>query len=79
MKKVIEKTRPAYVLGIYYESPKLMCVYNESIMVKMEFELTMYVCGDRFLAYRAFSHLHLISKYWIKQIKNCSGCSYKPD
>ena len=44
MKKVIEKTQPAYVL---YESPeKCMGVYNESIVVKMEYEVTMYVCGD---------------------------------
>ena len=48
MKKVIEKTRSAHVLGGYYESPeKIMGVFNESIMVKMEFEVTMGVYVER--------------------------------
>ena len=48
MKKVIEKTWPAHVLGGYYESPeKIMGVFNESIMVKMEFEVTMGVYVER--------------------------------
>ena len=48
MKKVIEKTRSAQELGGYYESPeKIMGVFNESIMVKMEFEVTMGVYVER--------------------------------
>ena len=44
----MEKTRPAHVLGGQYETPeKIMGVFNESIMVKMEFEVTMSVCGER--------------------------------
>ena len=55
MKKVIEKTRSAHVLGGYCESPeKIMGVFNESIMVKMEFEVTMCVCGERPWAWRAW-------------------------
>ena len=42
MTKVIEKTRAPHVLGAPYESPeKRTGVFNESIMVKMEFEVTM--------------------------------------
>ena len=42
MKKVIEKTRPAHVFGWCQESPeKRTGVFIESIMVKMEFEVTM--------------------------------------
>ena len=42
MKKVIEKTRPAHVLGERQESPeKKTGVFDESIMVKMEFEVIM--------------------------------------
>ena len=42
MKKVIEKTRSAHVLGGRQESPeKRTGVYIEFIMVKMEFEATM--------------------------------------
>ena len=42
MKKVIEKIRPAHVLGDRQESPeKRTGVFIESIMVKMEFEVTM--------------------------------------
>ena len=42
MKKVTERTRPAHVLGVCQESPKKrMGVFIESIMVKMEFEVTM--------------------------------------
>ena len=76
MKKCIEKTRPAHALGRWYESPeKIMVVFHESIMVKMEFEVTMGVYGERLWAFRAWIRLHQISKYLIKQIKNCSGCS----
>ena len=54
MKEVFEKTRPAHVLGVQYESPeKIMGVYNESIIVKMEFEVTMNVCGERLWAFKA--------------------------
>ena len=57
MKKVIERTRPARVLGVYYVSPgKRMGVYNESIVVKTEFEVTMDVRGERLSAYRACQH-----------------------
>ena len=42
MKKVNEKTRPAHVSGGKYESPEPRTgVFDESIMVKMEFEVTM--------------------------------------
>ena len=42
MKKVIKKTQPAHVLGVRKESPeKRTGVFFESIMVKMEFEVTM--------------------------------------
>ena len=55
MKKVFEKTRPAHVLGWYYESPeKIMGVFNESIMVKIKFEVTMGVCGERAWRRRAW-------------------------
>ena len=55
MTEVIEKTRPAHVLGCSMNhQKKRMGVYNESIVVKMEFEVTMYVCGDRLWAYMAF-------------------------
>ena len=48
MKKVIEKTRPAHVLGGCQESPeKRTGVFIESIMVEMEFEVTMGVCIGR--------------------------------
>ena len=48
MKKVIEKTRSAHVLGGYCESPeKIMGVFDESIMVKMEFEVTMGVYVEK--------------------------------
>ena len=64
MKNVIEKTRPAHALGGWYESPeKIMGVFNESIMVKMEFEVTMGVYGERLWAFRAWIRLHQISKY----------------
>ena len=50
----MEKTRPAHILGGQYESPeKIMGVFNESIMVKMKFEVTMGVCGERPWAWRA--------------------------
>ena len=46
MKKVIKKTRPAHVLGGRQESPeKRTGVFIESIMVKMEFEVTMGLYG----------------------------------
>ena len=46
MKKVVKKTQPAHVLGGRQESPeKRMCVFIESIMVKMEFEVTMGLYG----------------------------------
>ena len=46
MKKVTEKTQPAYALGGQYESPeKIMGVFNESSMVKIEFEVTLGACG----------------------------------
>ena len=42
MKNVIEKTRAPHVLGGQYESPEPRTgVFDESIMVKMEFEVTM--------------------------------------
>ena len=42
MKKVIKKTRHAHVLGVRRESPeKRTGVFNESVMVKMEFAVTM--------------------------------------
>ena len=42
MKKVFKKSRPAHVLGGCQESPeKRTGVFIESIMVKMEFEVTM--------------------------------------
>ena len=42
MKKVSEKTRPAHVLEGRQESPeKKTSVFDESIMVKMEFKVTM--------------------------------------
>ena len=42
MKKVIEKTWPPHVLGGQYESPEPRTgVFDESIMVKMEFEVIM--------------------------------------
>ena len=64
MKNVIEKAWPAHVLGRQYESPeKIMGVFNESIMVKMEFEVTMGVYGERLWACRAWIRLHQISKY----------------
>ena len=53
-KKDIEKRRPAHVSAVLYESPeKLMGVFNESVMVKMELEVTMDVCGERLWASRA--------------------------
>ena len=55
----------------------IMGVFNESIMVKIKFEVTM-VCvetGERPWAWRAWYDLHQISKYSIKLIKNCSGYS----
>ena len=46
MKKVIKKTRPAHVLGGRQGSPeKRTVVFIESIMVKMEFEVTMGLYG----------------------------------
>ena len=46
MKNIIEKTEPAHVLGGRQESPeKRMGVFIESIMVKMEFEVTMGLYG----------------------------------
>ena len=46
MKKVIKKTRPAHVLGGRQESAeKRTGVFIESIMVKMEFEVTMGLYG----------------------------------
>ena len=42
MKGVIERTRPAHVLGGRQESPeKRTGVFIKSIMVRMEFEVTM--------------------------------------
>ena len=42
MKKVIEKTRPPHVLSGQYESPESRTgVFDEYIMGKMEFEVTM--------------------------------------
>ena len=42
MKKRVKKSRPAHVLGVRQESPeKIMGVFIESNMVKMEFEVTM--------------------------------------
>ena len=46
MKKVIEKTRPAHVLGGQYESPeKRTGDFIEFIMVKIEFEVIMGLYG----------------------------------
>ena len=42
MKKVMTKTRPAHILAGRQESPvKRTGVFIESMMVKMEFEVTM--------------------------------------
>ena len=42
MKKVIEKTRGPHILGGQYKSPEpITCVFDESIMVKMECEVTI--------------------------------------
>ena len=47
MKKVIEKTRPAHVLGVRQESPeKRTGVFIESIMVKWSLKL-QWVCMGR--------------------------------
>ena len=46
MKKVIKKTQPAHILGGCQESPvKRTGVFIGSIMVKMEFEVTMGLYG----------------------------------
>ena len=51
MKTVILNAWPAHATGRWYESPeKVMCVFNESIMVKMESEVTMNVYGERLWA-----------------------------
>ena len=42
---------------------KIMGVFNESIMVKMEFEVTMGVYGERLWACTAWIRVHEISKY----------------
>ena len=48
MKNFIEKARPAHALGGCYESSeKITGVFNESIMVNMDFEVTMGVYGER--------------------------------
>ena len=46
MKNVIEKTRTPHEIGAQYESPEPRTgVFDESNMVKMEFEVTMGLYG----------------------------------
>ena len=43
-----------YEEGNMSHQKKIMGVFNESIMVKMKFEVTMGVCGERPWAWRAW-------------------------